>query len=173
VDSALHYHVDFAATTIELLGGKVPGNWDGVSFAGSMKENRQEGRDYLVLSQGAWSCQRAVRFEDFLCMHSYHDGYHGFPDVMLFDVREDPHEQQGLAEATPQAVSRAMSMLEQWHGQMMRTSTTGADPMWTVMREGGAFHTRGQLPAYLKRLRDTGRARWADRLAAQHPSDCR
>ena len=156
---------------VELLGGKVPANWDGSSFADSMKENHQAGRDYLVLSQGAWSCQRSVRFEDSLCIRSYHDGYHAFPDVMLFDVREDPHEQHDLASATPQAVTRAMAMLEEWHATMMRTSTIGYDPMWAVMGEGGAFHTRGHLPAYLKRLRETGRTQWADKLKAQHPSD--
>jgi choline-sulfatase len=38
-----------------------------------------------------------------------------------------------------------------------------------VLREGGAFHTRGQLPAYLEQLRATGRARHAETLAARHP----
>ena len=140
VDSALHYHFDFAATTIDLLGGKVPENWDGVSFAAAMKSNQQSGREYLVLSQGAWSCQRAVRFEDFICIRSYHDGYHMFPEIMLFDLRKDPHEQHDLASAQPQTVTRAMKMRDEWQAQMMRTSTTGHDPMWTVMREGGAFH---------------------------------
>src|SRR4051812_25441490 len=142
VDTALHYQFDFAASVIELLGGKVPANWDGIGFAESLKLQRQEGREYLVLSQGAWSCQRAVRFEDMICIRSYHDGYHAFPDVMLFDVREDPHEQNDLSSAKPQAAARALAMLDDWQGEMMRTFTTGSDPMWTVMREGGAFHTR-------------------------------
>jgi arylsulfatase A-like enzyme len=171
VDTALHYHFDFAATTIELLGGKVPAIWDGVSFAGAMKQNRQEGRDYLVLSQGAWSCQRAVRFEDFVCIRSYHDGYHGFPEVMLFDVRNDPHEQHDASSAKPQAAAQAMAMLDEWQASMMRSSTIGFDPMWTVVREGGALHTRDQLPAYLKRLRQTGRAQWADGLARRYPRE--
>jgi choline-sulfatase len=171
VDSALHYHVDFAATTIELLGGRVPENWDGQSFATALKANRAQGREYLILSQGAWSCQRAARFEDFLCIHSYHDGYHAFPDQLLFDLRNDPHEQHDLSTTKPQHVKRGLTMIEQWHEQMMRTSTSVIDPMQTVLSEGGAFHTRGQLPAYLKRLRETGRSSWADRLAAQHPAE--
>jgi arylsulfatase A-like enzyme len=171
VDSALHYHVDFAATTIELLGGKVPANWDGKSFAGAMKSNSQDGRESLVLSQGAWSCQRSVRWGDLLLMVSYHDGYHGFPDIMLFDLKNDPHETNDIASAKPQAAKEMLAMLETWHGQMMRTSTIGFDPMWTVVREGGAFHTRGELPKYLKRLRETGRAQWAEKLASQHPSE--
>ena len=45
------------------------------------------GRDHLVLSQGAWSCQRGVRFGDHLYLRTWHDGYHGhWADEMLFDV---------------------------------------------------------------------------------------
>jgi arylsulfatase A-like enzyme len=170
VAHALHYHVDFAATVIELVDGAVPRNWDGRSFATALKSQSDAGRDWLVLSQGAWSCQRAVRFEDWLCIKSYHDGYHGFPEIMLFNVNADPHEQANVAECNPQIVGRALQMLDDWHEQIMRT--VKQDPMETVLHEGGAFHTRGQLPAYLARLRETGRAHWADRLASQHPREC-
>jgi arylsulfatase A-like enzyme len=119
VDSSLHYHVDFAATTVELMGGKVPPSWDGVSFAASLKAGQSEGRPFLVISQGAWSCQRAVRFDDILCIRSYHDGYHAFPQTMLFDVKRDPHEQFDLAPMRPELVDRAATMLDQWHAEMM------------------------------------------------------
>ena len=39
---------------------------------------------------------------------------------------------------------------------------------WTVLREGGPFHVRGQLPAYLERPRATGRAEWAERPEDHH-----
>ena len=54
----------------------------------------------------------------------------------------------------------------------MRRSDTAVDPLMTVLREGGPFHTRGRLPAYLDRLRATGRAHHADHLAALHPGEC-
>ena len=94
---------------MELLGGTVPENWDGVSFAPAFREGRPAGRDFLVVSQGAWSCQRSVRFDDSLCIRSYHDGYHAFPDVMLFDVRDDPHEQRNLAASHPEDTVRAVT----------------------------------------------------------------
>jgi arylsulfatase A-like enzyme len=174
VDRGLRYHVDFAATVVEMLGGEVPGNWDGRSFAGEMKGTHGissvgVGRPYLVLSQGAWSCQRGVRFEDYLCIRSYHDGYHGFPEVMLFDVREDPHEQRDLAGERPEVVGRAMGMLEGWVGEMMRGGRPGAgDPMWEVVAEGGPLHVRGELGKYLERLRATGREGWAERIGRMH-----
>jgi choline-sulfatase len=171
VDPALYYHIDFASTLVELAGGSVPDNWDGISFAPALRRAQPAGRDYLVLSQGAWSGQRAVRFDDYLLIRSYHDGYHGFPDVMLFDVANDPHEQRDLAPERPDRVTQAMARLEEWHGQMMRSAAHPQDPMWTVLNEGGPLHTRGQLPKYLQRLRETGRAEWSERLAAAHPRE--
>jgi arylsulfatase A-like enzyme len=172
VDIALHYHFDFAATTIDLLGGKVPPIWDGRSFAEGLRKGRQDGREFLVISQGAWSCQRSVRFDEYLAIRSYHDGYHDFPDVMLFDLRKDPHEQRDLAPSQPQLVQKAMALLDRWHAEMMRTATHPTDPMWTVLREGGPFHTCGNLTAYLKRLRETGREKWATLLPEKHSSEC-
>jgi arylsulfatase A-like enzyme len=169
VDRTFHYQLDVAATLISALGGEVPDHWDGRSFAGAFAAGRDEGRDALILSQGAWTCQRAVRWDDALCIFTYHDGYHGFDDVMLFDLRSDPHEQHNLAVSRPLEVEKARTILEAWYRQMMATSTTGVDPMDTVLREGGPFHVRGQLPEYLKRLRATGRVGAAELLEARHP----
>jgi choline-sulfatase len=45
------------------------------------------------------------------------------------------------------------------------------DPMDTVLAEGGPFHIRGHLPAYLERLEQTGRSQWIDVLKDRHPDD--
>lgn len=171
VDQGLHYQQDFAATLVELLGGKVPGNWDGRTFAEAYRAGKDGGRNHLVVSQGAWSCQRSVRWKDRFLIRSYHDGYHAFPDLMLFDPARDPHEQRDLAAAEPEAVREGAALLEAWHAEMMRTATHPVDPMWTVLREGGPYHCRGELQKYLVRLRATGRATWADRLAGAHPGE--
>jgi arylsulfatase A-like enzyme len=171
VDRGLHYQVDLAATVIELAGGAVPANWDGQSLATRRGPNEGGARDFLVLAQGAHTCQRSVRFEDYLCIRSYHDGYHDFPAVMLFDVHQDPHEQANLADERPEVVGRAMTLLDEWHGRMMQTATYPQDPMWTVLAEGGPHHTRLDLPAFLAYLRQTGRSEAAARLEAAHAQD--
>ena len=51
----------------------------------------------LVTSQGAWACQRGVRFDQYMLLRSYHDGYKHLEPVMLWDLTEDPHEQHDLA----------------------------------------------------------------------------
>ncbi|MEA3337382.1 MAG: sulfatase [Chloroflexota bacterium] len=171
VDRALHYHFDWAATLIELAGGQVPDNWDGESFAAALEMGKEAGRPYLVLSQNAWACQRSVRFDDYLCLRTYHDGLKELDPVMLFDLLADPHEQQNLACERPELVDRAMALLAEWQHEMMLTSDYAIDPMMTVLREGGPFHTRGMLPEYARRLRATGRGHHADRLMAIHPDE--
>ena len=66
-----------------------------------------------------------------------------------------------------------MSLLEAWLHEMMTTSRTNVDPLMTVLREGGAHHTQGMLPAYLQRLRQTGRTQHAATLERKHPTEAR
>lgn len=175
VDRALHYHFDWAATLIEMVGGTVPDNWDGVPFTEAFRQGQESGREYLVLSQGAWSAQRSVRFEhegqSYICLRTYHDGYKNLEPVMLFNLTEDPYEQHDLSAQRPDLVDKAMGMLADWHHQMMLLSRTNIDPLMTVLREGGPSHTRYQLPRYLERLRATGRAHHAERLERLHPDE--
>lgn len=175
VDRGLYHQYDWAATMIELLGGNVPSNWDGQPFTEFFRQSQEAGRPYLVVSQNAWSCQRSVRFRhegsEYICLRTYHDGYKMLEPVMLFNLSLDPHEQHNLAAERPDLVNMAMGMLAEWQHEMMTTGITNVDPMMTVLREGGAFHTRRCLPAYLEHLRATGRAHHADRLARLHPGE--
>jgi choline-sulfatase len=171
VDRGLHYQYDWAATLVELVDGAVPGNWDAVPFTEAFRQGEERGREYLVVSQNAWSCQRSVRWGDYICLRTYHDGLKQLEPVMLYNLTNDPHEQRNLAEERPDLVNQAMGMLADWHHEMALTSTHEVDPMMTVLREGGAFHTRGMLPRYAGRLRETGRAHHAKRLAELHPDE--
>jgi arylsulfatase A-like enzyme len=173
VDGALHYHFDWAATMIELLGGAVPDNWDGVSFADAFRKQEQSGREYVITSQGAWACQRGVRFDHdgaaWLCLRTYHDGYKELEPVMLFNLDDDFHLERDLAGRAPALVDRALRLLENWIAEQQSASDTGVDPMMTVLQEGGPFYTRGYLARYVERLRATGRTHHAERLLRLHP----
>jgi len=171
VDKGLHYQYDWAATLIELVGGRVPENWDGQPFTHAFQNGQEDGRPYLVTSQNAWSCQRGIRFDKYICLFTYHDGYKQLDPVMLFDLDKDPHEQYCLRTQRPDLVASAMQYLAEWQRLMAITSAHNIDPMMTVLREGGSFHTRGQLPGYLERLRNTGRAHHADHLKKKHPNE--
>ncbi len=173
VDASLHYHIDAYATILQLAGLSVPRAqaWDAVPFTDSLLAGRDEGRDFLITTQGAWSCQRGVRFGDAMYLRTMHDGYHSWPDRMLFDVAVDPHEQHNLIDTDRGLAAHAEDLLDTWLAQQVSGARGGIDPLEVVMAEGGPSHVRGHLPAYLRRLRATGRRHWADNLSERYAND--
>lgn len=170
VDESLHYQIDVAATVLQLLGLTVPEGWDGQGFADELQSGDDCGRDHLVLSTGAWTVQRSVRFEDYILIRTYHDGYHGYPDVALYDLVGDPHEEFNLADEMPAKAEHGLALLDDWRGEAMAATGQSTDPIDTVLAEGGPWHVRGYLGSYLKRLRETGRGQWADLFAERYPA---
>jgi len=171
VDHGLHYHLDLAPTLAELLGEPAQPLWDGRSFAGALRNGEDCGRDELIISQCAHVCQRSVRFGPWLYTRSYHDGFHLFPDEMLFDVARDPHQEHDLAKERPDICRHAAARLESWHTKMMASQPGVEDPLQTVLREGGPEHARGRLAAYCQRLEVTGRGWAVPELKRRHPSE--
>ena len=170
-----HYNLYLLPTIMELIGPdsddmKLP-SWDGSSFAGAITEGRDCSRVYLVLSQCAHVCQRSVRFSDYLYMRTYHDGYHLFPEEMLFNIKEDPHEQHNLAKDNPEIIKKALAYYNEWHNNMMGTMEDIEDPLNIVLAEGGPYHARGKLKEYIEYLKETGRDYAIEELKRRHPEE--
>jgi len=166
VCDAFHYNLDLAATLAELTGRQQPASWNGESFARSLSTDEDAGRDYLVLSQGAWSCQRSTRWDNWILIRTYHTGMKEFPEYMLFDLEKDPHETTNLAAERPDLVGHGLMLMDRWMGERMREGLRG-DPFWGIIAEGGPLHANEKSPAwkkYCERLRQTGREQHADKL---------
>jgi arylsulfatase A-like enzyme len=203
-EDGLYYNVDFAPTMVEYLAREdedfgdvgadlgddetdgesgeekdlveaVFDDWDGRSFAGGLTGHEEAaGRDYLVLSQGAWACQRAVRWDDYLLIRTYHDGLKQFDPVELYDLDADPHETTNLARDRTEVVREGLTMLEDWTSARLRENATDEaggssvgphaleDPFWRVLAEGGPYHTNGHEETYAERLRETDREAHAE-----------
>ena len=159
VDDGLHYNIDMAPTLADLLGGQRQALWDGASYAATVTDGTDCGRDELILSQCAHVCQRAVRFDHWMYIRTYHDGYRLYPKEMLFDLDADPRELQDVAGDHPDICREAVYRLSNWHDEMMATMPKpyDNDPLWTVMQEGGPMHTWGALEEYVERLKKTNR----------------
>lgn len=161
VAEGFHDNVDLLPTIQELLGTSMVTwdgyRYDGVSYAQTLKDGKDCSKPYVVLSQCAHVCQRSVRFEDYIYIRTVHGGYHLLPDEMLFDIKKDPHQQHNLAEECPELCAKGAKMILDWNDEMMKNSRYDADPMWTVMREGGPEHCRGHLQSYIERLKGTPR----------------
>ena len=90
---------------------------------------------------------------------------------MLFNLTQDPYEQHNLSQEQPEIANQAMAYLADWQQQMALAAPSDTDPMLTVLREGGPFHTRGRMHAYLQDLRSSGRTQHAERLERLHPDE--
>lgn len=161
VAEGFHDNVDLLPTMRELLGTSMV-TWDGlqqdgISFAATLRDGTDCSRPYVVLTQCAHVCQRSVRFGDYLYMRTVHGGYHLLPPEMLFQVKDDPHMLHDLAKERPDLCDKGARMILDWNDRMMADSRSDVDPMWTVMREGGPEHCRGQLYRYIERLKGTPR----------------
>jgi choline-sulfatase len=185
-NTRFHYNLDLVPTLMELLGGPQKAIWDGESFAAAVRQGADCGREEVIISQCCHVCQRSVRWAHWLYMRTYHDGYHLFPQEMLFDLENDPHEQTNLADQHPELCREGLWRLGRWHDAQMHKmseySTDTTDPLWTVIREGGPFHARllrhyegrrqtegpQKFEAYLERLEKTGRADGAAALRERH-----
>ena len=53
----------------------------------------------------------------------------------------------------------------------MKSMPQDVDPLWTVMREGGPAHSRGNLRRYCEFLEKTGRAWAIPELKKKHPRE--
>jgi arylsulfatase A-like enzyme len=172
VDEQFRYNVDLGPTLCDLADVEAADGWDGRSFADALTGADPEAgaRDYLVVSQGAWACQRGVRWDDWLLLRTYHDGHKELlEDVMLFDLADDPHETTNLAAERPEVVEAGLARLNRWVDQRLQEAARGeaggnpdvpdgvTDPMWEALREGGPFHARGHLEPYAGYLRRIGR----------------
>jgi len=182
-DPEFHYNLDLAPTLMDLLGGKKEPIWDGLSFAETVRSGRASGRNEIVLSQCAHVCQRSVLWGRWLYLRTYHDGFHLFPNEMVFDLLLDPHEEHDIAPVRLDICREGMWRLARWHDDQMRKMAMGSgdvvDPLWTVMQEGGPFHAglkegfgsvggRAGFENYLKRLEATGRQDGAKELRRKY-----
>lgn len=168
VDNGLHVNIDLAPTMAEIL--KVPAykHWDGESYLKTLTDKEDCSRSNVVLNQCAHVCQRSVRFDDYIYIRTVHGGYHMFEDEMLFNIKEDPHQTNNLVDKMPELVAKGAKMILDWEYKMMKTSASDVDPMWTVLREGGPLHARGQLNSYIDRLNKTGREEGAQKLKEKY-----
>ncbi len=171
VDNNLHYNLDLLPTMAEMLEKNCAPHWDGKSYAGTLKSGEECGRDFLVLSQCCHGCQRSVRFENWQYIRTYHDFYHLYPQEMLFNIADDPHETINLAEEKPEICAEAIRKYQSWHDNMMQSMDNPTDPLWEVMKDGGPFHSRGELAKYCNRLEETDRKWSIAELKQRHPKE--
>ncbi len=167
VNDGLVYQLDLPPTVTDMVGGEAAPVWQGNSYADELKAGKGFGREELVLSMGVWSCNRSVRWGDWLMMRVFDDGMKPVPEFMLFNVKDDPYQLKNLAAEEPGVLNEGLARLERWTTAQLACSPDPVDPMQIVMAEGGPYHTRGEEEGYAEHLRETGRGDCAEELLAK------
>lgn len=165
-------NVDLLPTVKELLNTPLWGDsyvFDGVSYADTLLKGEDCSKDSVILTQCCHVCQRSARFDDYVYIRTVHGGYHLFDDEMLFDVKKDPHQLHNLAAERPDLCAKGAKLIIDWVDSMMKISNYDVDPMWTVMRQGGPEHSRGELERYIERLKNTNREYGIPLLREKYP----
>lgn len=169
------YGMDLSAMFVNLLAedgaqaqvGLEEAGWQGRGdLASALVSGGDGGREEVYLSQGAWSCQRAKRWGDWIYLWTRHTGMKNFEADMLFNLKDDPHQTRNLVSEKVGLVSEARRDVEEWFGGWNEMCPYG-DPFDIVVEEGGPLHARvfsGEGRRYLERLRATGRGHHADWL---------
>lgn len=171
VNNNFHYSLDLLPTLSDLLKVDKCENWDGRSYAEALNSMEKNSRDYLVISQMAHVCQRSVRFDKWIYIRTYHNGYHWYKKEMLFDLENDPYEKKDVSCEYPEICNRACRLLMDWHDEQRAKNPNLEDPLWTVMAENGPFHTWGHYEEYIERLKATGRSAFVSELEDIFNSD--
>lgn len=157
------YNVDVMATITDIVGLNIPSQWDGRSFLPALKGEEMESRDYVVLEHGLYACQRAVRDDRWFYIRTYHSGLYEFPEVVLYDLQQDPHQTENVADRHPEVVALMQQRLDEWVQDNLKKSGRDIDPMQEILDSGGPF--RYLLPhQWVERLRKAGWNERADQL---------
>lgn len=103
---------DVLPTLSELTGATPPAN-DGISFLPTLKGEIQKEHPFLYWEFPAYKGQQAVRFGDWKAVRQRM--HNGNLTIELYDLANDPREENDLADAQPQEVARAREIMERAH----------------------------------------------------------
>ncbi|MDF2686556.1 MAG: sulfatase, partial [Clostridia bacterium] len=169
-------NVDLLPTIRELFGfnGRNKNyQYDGVSYAKTLLQGEAMdlGKGAVILTQCCHVCQRSARFDDYIYIRTYHGGYHLFEKEMLFNIKTDPHQLHNIAAEDAELCAKGAKLILDWVDEMMKKSIYQTDPLWTVMKEGGPLHARGELNNYIKRISGTNRDYGVNKLKEMYPEE--
>ncbi|WMJ23494.1 sulfatase [Paludicola sp. MB14-C6] len=173
VAEGFHDNVDLLPTIKELLNTPLFGNhyqYDGKSYAKTILNGEDCSKEAVILTQCCHVCQRSARFNDYVYIRTYHGGYHLFEKEMLFNVKLDPHQLNNIAGENPDLCAKGAKLILDWVDEMMKKSDYSIDPLWTVMREGGPEHARGNLATFIDRISGTKREYGIPLLRKMYPN---
>jgi len=109
-------NVDLAPTLADYAGVEAPDAWQGQSLRPVLRDGESDWRDRIVVDHGLYTAQRMVRTDRWKFVRTYHPGMWAgvTPDRQLFDMQNDPWEQDDVSDAYPDVVAELETEMLQW-----------------------------------------------------------
>jgi arylsulfatase A-like enzyme len=129
----LLYQLDLVPTVTDLLDLEIPSGWSGKSFSPALRGEPWQGRDHLVWGTGIFTFQRAVRTRQHLFIRTLHPGCLPVEPISLFDMQDDPGQEQNLAASDPQTTAAMDHLLSNWWSDHCTGPGSVRDPFQDMM----------------------------------------
>lgn len=105
---------DVMPTICDLLGISPPADVDGKSFLPTLLGNEQEAHQYLFWEYPEYGGQQAVRMGKWKAVRQ-NILKEGNLDIELYDLSNDPKEQDNIADANPEIIQRIEAIMKKEH----------------------------------------------------------
>lgn len=135
-------NLDIAPTLLELAGIRDRDAMEGLSLLPTVFGLREGNYGEVYLSEATWEVKRGLRTQRWKFIDSIEQDPHGRPMQELFDLEQDPQEQQNLAETQSDVARELKARLDAWVARRLAETEREIDPL----REQGHCGTRIGTP---------------------------
>ncbi len=161
---------DVTPTVLDIMGIKTKAKFDGQSLFGEMNGKRRIPATEFYITEATWMRKHGWRTPEWKLIHALEPDFHFKPEVELYNLAEDPEENNNLAKKERKVVAMLEGRMQDWIAR--REKETGRkNPMYTNLlwhgfqQIGGPFKTSQQAYDML-RIGDVGAAQ---KLQARGP----
>ena len=125
--------VDVLPTIVELTGLPLPYDIAGRSLLPVMNGLTESHRVEVPLSECTWQAKRGLRTSSWKFIRCYHPGVFPRAEDELYNLHEDPDEQNNVAAEYPEVARTLSTRLDEWLADQLRARP---DPMLEVIDVG-------------------------------------
>jgi arylsulfatase A-like enzyme len=146
--SAFNQHKDLVPTILELAEVEVPDTLEGHSLLPLIKGEAAEHSSEFYITECTWMRKHGWRTPEWKLIIALEPDFHFKPEVELYNLQNDPNENENLAESHPEIVADLKARMGNWIAK--RESETGLpNPIhhqgdWHGHEGLGAFKTSQQ-----------------------------
>ena len=132
----MNLHQDLVPTILELLGVEAPDKFDGKSLLPLISGERAANYSEVYITECTWMRKHGWRTPHWKLIVALEPDFHFKPGVELYNLVEDPGENNNLAEKEPELVAELRRRMEAWIAR--REQETGLpNPIYTNLQWHG------------------------------------